>query len=92
MFVKLLGAFDLFVTLILFALALKAHIAVLLIVILIIILAVKSLPFILTFCLASVIDVAIAIILLLSLFLTVHPLILVIAALASLQKGVASLL
>ncbi|MEM4153046.1 MAG: hypothetical protein QXK80_02950 [Candidatus Pacearchaeota archaeon] len=91
MLVKFLGIFDLFVAVILFALALKFHISALLVIILIIVLAAKSLPFLLNFCLGSIIDLIAGIVFLLSLFFTLNPLILVITALVIGQKGVVSL-
>ena len=92
MLVKILGGFDLFVALILFILALNIHVWGWLIILLIIILAVKSLPFIISICMASIIDILITIILLLSLFFDISSIIFVIAAFAIAQKGVMSLL
>ncbi|MGB9707877.1 MAG: hypothetical protein ACPLXC_00925 [Candidatus Pacearchaeota archaeon] len=92
MLVKIMGAFDLFVALILFILAMQAHIWSWLVILLILILAIKSLPFILSFCVASIIDIAVMVILLLSLFLSINAIILIIAAFAIAQKGVFSLL
>jgi len=92
MLVKILGVFDLFVAIILFLMALNTYIWGWLILLLVIILSVKSLPFLLTFCLASIIDIIVALVLFLSLFFGISPIIFLIAALAIAQKGVMSLL
>ncbi|UZE93757.1 MAG: hypothetical protein IB618_03240 [Candidatus Pacearchaeota archaeon] len=92
MLVKILGIFDLFVALILFLLALEVGIPLVLILIIIILLAVKSLPFILSFDIASIIDLFVAIFILINLIFGLPTILLIIAALAIGQKGVFSLL
>ena len=92
MFVKILGAFDLFAALVLFLIALKVHIAAGLLVFLIVVLAIKGLPSLMSFCAASIIDVVIAIILLICIFTTPPGLLLMIAAFGIGQKGAFSFL
>jgi len=92
MLIKILGVFDLFVALILFLLALEVNMPALLLIVIIVVLAVKSLPFIFTLDIGSIIDVIIALVLAFAIFFSVNALILVIAALVIGQKGVFSLL
>ncbi len=92
MLIKILGGFDLFVALVLFLLALEVNMPALLLIVMIVVLVVKSLPFIFTLDIGSIIDVIIALMLLFAIFFSVNALILVIAALAIGQKGVFSLL
>lgn len=92
MLVKILGGFDLFVALVLFLLALSIGMPTWLLIILIVVLAVKSLPFVIKLDIASIIDILVAIVLVFVIFSSVNALILVVAALAIGQKGVFSLL
>jgi len=92
MLTKVLGAVDLITALFLFLMAIKLTLPVQLTIVLIIVLAVKSLPFLLSFCIGSLIDVGIAAVLVLSLFLAIPVLIYLIAALLIAQKGIFSLL
>jgi hypothetical protein len=92
MFMKILGAVDIFVALILLLLALKIHLATMFLAVLIIILVVKGAPGVLSFCVASIIDIIIAIVLIVCVFTTIPSGILVIAALGIAQKGFFSFL
>lgn len=92
MLAKILGIFDLLTALALFLTALKVAIPMQLVVVLMIILLVKSAPFITSFCIASLIDIVVAVVLLVNLFFSVPVLILLIAALAIFQKGAMSFL
>ena len=80
MFIKILGVLDIIIAFTIFLLAIQIE------------LAAKSLPFIHNLCLGSVIDFASSVILLLSFFITLSPLIFLIAAIAIGQKGVFSLI
>lgn len=91
MLVKIAGAFDLFVALVFIVMALKVHLTLALIIPLIIILTVKSVPFVANFCIGSIIDIFAAIVLFISMFISISSLILIIAALAIGQKGAISL-
>lgn len=92
MLVKILGGFDLLVAIVLFLLALSIGMPTWLLIILIVVLAGKSLPFVIKLDIASIIDVLVAIVLVFAIVSSVNALILVVAALAIGQKGVFSLL
>ena len=87
MFIKILGAFDIFVALILLMLALKFHFATIFLVVLIIILAIKGIPGLFSLCIASIIDVIIAIVLLICIFTMPPAGVLLVAMLGIAQKG-----
>ena len=90
MLVKILGAFDVFVALILFLAAVSIFISIKLLIILAVGLAIKSIPSLSSFCVASIIDVAIIIILIVCIFTPINAIMLLIAAFAIAQKGVMS--
>ena len=92
MLIKVLGALDLLVAIVLFLLALSISIPIWLLIILVVALAVKSVPFVIKLDIASIIDVLVAIVLVFAIFSTGNALIFVLAALAIGQKGVFSLL
>ena len=92
MFIKILGVLDIIIAFTIFLLAIQIELSNTILILVIIILAAKSLPFIHNLCLGSVIDFASSVILLLSFFITLSPLIFLIAAIAIGQKGVFSLI
>ena len=92
MLVKILGGFDVFVALILFLMAVNINIHTRLIVFLIIILLIKAIPSLGSFCVGSVIDTIVVIILVISIFVDLNVLFLFAVAFAIGQKGAMSFL
>ncbi len=92
MLTKILGAFDIFVAVILFLIVLKIAMPFQLLLVIIIILAIKSIPFFISFCLASMIDLIVVIFLIINFFFNLPVFLFLFAALAIAQKGVFSLL
>ncbi len=92
MIVKLLGVVDLLIALVLFLMALQVSVPFVLLLMVLVALAVKSLPFVLNFCIASLIDLCAGLIILVNMLFGMPAVILLIAAFAIGQKGVFSLL
>lgn len=92
MLVKILGVFDIFVAIILFLVALNMSISTKLIIFLIVVLAIKSIPNLLSFCIGSIIDAIVIIILIVCIFTTPPAFVLFVAAFAIAQKGAVSFL
>jgi len=92
MLVKALGILDLLIALVLFLMAFNVVIPFLLLIAMVVILAAKSVPFILNFDLASIIDVLVAILIGVNFFVNIPTFLFLVVALAVGQKGVFSLL
>lgn len=92
MIVKILGALDITIAFLLFLLTFNVEIPFPVLLIMMVVLAAKSLPFLLSFDLGSIIDVAAALFILINFFVSLPVLLFLIAAFAVGQKGVVSLL